>query len=327
MVKKGGHKKWTQKVEKVSFSVESQGTNSPKLSQSEIDVLHLLTNEFLTPKQVSIRRQTGRSATYKIIKKLKKKGLISLSQKSGHKIRGTLDPSTKDLKAFRLKNEVRLHGQEFNVRILFRDQRYDVLRKNSNLVNVDGNTVRLFRDSLEVYSGKSFYADTVHKATVRSFDYWDRIFARLENDFKIIIIKSRYQNVRLVNQHYSEINNEFAEECEKKAEKIRIYTNEDGKLWFTVDNSFNLHEAETQHPDTAQQDMSDVVRPFFNDLRDNKPPSLSQVMAVLDKIVLSNEKAAEINKETAAGLNSVVKLMRPADKEEVKVGPLPEYIG
>ena len=50
---------------------------------------------------------------------------------------------------------------------------------------------------------------------------------------------------------------------------MRVYTTEDHKLWFTIDNSLNLHEAETQHPKTAKHDMQEVVRPFFNDMRDH----------------------------------------------------------
>lgn len=325
MIKRGLKKAEKGRVGNLTSRVENKEGVGGLLSESEAQVLHYITDEFLTPKQIAIRRGTSPNAVYKIIHKIKKKGALTKTFNRVEKIGGTCKPPPENLPF--CPNAVRLHGQEFNVKILFKDQRYKDCRSKANLINVDGNTVRLFRDSLEIYSGKSFYADTSHKATVKSFDYWGRLFARLENDLNIIIVKSRYQNIRLVNQHYAEVNNELAQECEKKAEKIRIYTNEDGKLWFTVDNSFNLHEAETQHPDTAKEDMSDVVKPFFNDLRDNKPPSLSQVMALVNRIVESNEKAAEINKETAAGLNSVVKLMKPAEKEEVKVGPLPEYIG
>lgn len=216
-------------------------------------------------------------------------------------------------------NKIRLHGQEFNIRILFKDHRYK--GKVGGVVYIDGNTIRLFRDTIEVYSGQSFYADDVQKATIDSFKYWNRFFLRLESEFKVILIKPRSQNIKLVNQHYSEVNNEFAEECERKGDKIKVYTTEDGKLWFTIDNSFNLHEAETLHPQTAKEDMSDSVRPFFNDLRDNRPPTLSQLMQVFDKI-------AKINEETASGLNCITNFIRsqfPAEEEGE--GERPNYLG
>ena len=42
----------------------------------------------------------------------------------------------------------------------------------------------------------------------------------------------RKQNIRMVNSHYAEINNELSKECEKKGYKIRIHGTDDGKLWF-----------------------------------------------------------------------------------------------
>lgn len=256
------------------------------LTNAEQEVLTLLTQEFLTPKKVAIRRKCSKQAVSKIIKKLKKKGLINPALKEVDKNRGTCQP----LK----RNQIRLHGQEFNIKILYKDQRYRKLLEKSNTINIDGNTIRLYKNSIEIYSGQSFYADTAHKATVRSFQYWNRLFARLENDLNLILVKPRSQNIKLVNQHYAEINNELAEECEKKADKIRVYTTDEGKLWFVIDNSFNLHEAETQGK-TSKQDMDEVVRPFFNDLRDNSPPVPSTIWNVLaQNIEISSSNAQAI---------------------------------
>jgi len=256
-----------KRLQKVAKKVANREDVKPKITEAEAEVIHLLTDEFLTPKQVAIRRKTSTQFVYKIIKNLKKKGLIDRAYNKVAKSQSTLQPC----------NQIRLHGQEFNIKILYKDQRYKELLNKANTLNVDGNTIRLYRDSIEVYSGISFYADDVDKATARSMDYWNRFFRRLEHDLKLILVKPRYQNIRLVNQHYAEINNELAEECEKKAYKIRVYATDDGKLWFTIDNSFNLHEAETQHPGTAKQDMGDVVKPFFNDLRDKEHIPLSKI--------------------------------------------------
>jgi len=39
----------------------------------------------------------------------------------------------------------------------------------------------------------------------------------------------RYENIKLVNAHYSEINNELARDCNVKAERIRVYTTDDAQ--------------------------------------------------------------------------------------------------
>ena len=278
-----------------------QGKCYQKLTPTEAEVLHLLTKEFLTPNKAAIRRKTSKQAIYKIIKNLKEKGFvkeISKAFKQVEKIQSTLQPT----------NLIRLHGQEFNIKILYKDYRYKKILEKANTLNIDGNTIRLYRNSIEVYLGHSFFGDTCQKATARSFTYWNRLVARLENDLKLILVKPGSQNIKIVAQHYAEINNELAEECEKTGDKIRIYTTDEGKLWFMADKSFNENEIETQGK-TAKRDMEDVVQPFFNDLRDypDKPPKLSDIMNLLGE-------TNRINRETASGLNVVVQLIKDQNK-------------
>ena len=127
-----------------------------------------------------------------------------------------------------------------------------------------------------------------------------------------------------MNYHYAETNNELAQECEKKAYKVRVYTTSDSKLWFLIDNSFNLHEAETVHPETAKEDMGNIVKPFFNDLRDNKPPLPSEMWVILSEL-------AKHEKEIGAGLCSVVEIIKlqflKQGKEDVGPEDRPSYIG
>jgi hypothetical protein len=264
--------------------VVNKGKVGQILTDIEQDVLTLLTKEFLTQNKIAIRRGCSQQAVSKVIIKLRKKGLINSVFQEVVKNRPTPQPiysyGLQNTPSFPVEHQIRLHSQEFNIRILYKDQRYKEQLQKANTINIDGNTIRLYRNTLEVYSGHSFYADDTQKATSESFEYWNRLFARLENDLKITLVKSRSQNIKLVNQHYSEINNEFAKECEKKADKIRVYTTDDAKLWFLIDNSFNLHEAETVHPETAKQDMGEVIQPFFNDLRYNKPPLISEIWKI-----------------------------------------------
>lgn len=303
-------KKVFKKVQRMVQKSRKHGSksgvvNSP-LTPTEQVILSLISNEYLTPKQIARRQNISLSRVYRIIKNIKKKGHLNSVQKGVQKN----EPGFQPLK----HNLIRLHGQEFNIKLLFKDKKYT--NSVGKLITLDGNTIRCYRDSIEVYSGHSFYADDVQKATVKSLEYFTKLFYRLENDLNIIIMKPRSQNIILVNQHYAEINNELAEESEQKGYKIRIYSNENGKLWFVIDNSFNLHEAETQGI-TAKEDMQEIVRPFFNDLRDNKPPLPSEVYSILSETVRQN-------KETAIGLNLLVKVMSSKIPDQPE---RPDYFG
>ena len=287
--------------------VENKGIVS-KITKAEKEVLHLLTKEFLTVKQIAIRRKTSDKAVYKIISKIKKKGILTGLNKRGD----TIQPKPQ---------ECRLHGQQFHINILYKDHRYKSHIKKTNMIELDGNTIMMYPNSVEIYSNTSFYADDEHKATFKSLLYWNRIFRKLENQLSIILIKSRKQNIKLVQQHYAETNNEIAKDCNNQADKIRIYAQEDGKLCFMIDNSFNLNEAETTHPTTAKRDYTQFKKQI-NDWRINNPPTLSEIMHLVNEM-------AETNKETAAGLNTVVNLLKPNNNitptETIKRKP--KYIG
>jgi DNA-binding CsgD family transcriptional regulator len=246
-------------IKKSAFGSAFSQQSQPRLTSKQSEVLYLLTKEFLTPKQISIRRKTKIRTVQAIIKKLKDLGVINNAFKEVRFIEPTDALSKKN-------NLIRLHGEEWNIIILYKDERYKQLLEKSNFLDVDGNTIRLSRDSVEVYSGKSFYADEVSKVTFKAFDYWTNFFVKLGNQLNIILLKSKVQNIKRVNAHYSEVGNELSKEANDKGEKIRIYTRDDGKLWFTIDNSFNLHEAECLHPKTSKDDM-ELVHGAFNDIR------------------------------------------------------------
>src|SRR3990167_1955832 len=236
-----------------------------KLSPEQQEVLHLLSDEFLTIQQIALRRQTSDKAVYKTIQKLKKRGLLTRGLKKSDV--GGVELSTPPSS----NKYIRLHGVELRVRIIYKTEYYNKIRKEGNLISFDGCTVRLYENSFEIYTNKSFEANDEHRATANAIAYLEKLFIRLENDLKVIIRKPRANNIRIVKAHYAEVNNELAQDYNTKRRKLYIYAKEDGKLWFTIDHSFNLDEAETQHPETAKGDMT-KVRTFFNDVRDK--PSL-----------------------------------------------------
>ena len=296
---------------------------SSKLTEREAEVLHLLTREFETPKQVAIRLKITDKRVYQIIKSLKKKGLITSHYKAIEKLGGLYSRGGGI-------HSIRLHAQQFHITPVFRGEKYkDYVNK---LVTIDGNSVMVYRNSIEVYSNTFFFGRDVDDVTAESMRYWTRFFRRLENDFDCIILKPRVNNIKLVKQgEYAEINNELATEARKEADKIRLYTDDDHKLWFVCDNSFNMDEAETVHPATSKRDMGDVVKPFMNTLRNN-PHVLEDLFRSLREIRDIQLEQAKINKETTMILYSLVELLRLpysnlGKKDRQGSEDRPEYIG
>lgn len=258
------------------------------LSSEQKDILNLLTSEYLTPRQIALKRGTSQTAVYKTIAKLKKNGLISRGLKKNVSTPSKIQP------LFPVEHFIRLHGQEFHIDIIQGSRFYDELRAKKNLLIIDGNTIRLYSKSIEVYCSeqRSFKADDVQRATALSFQYWNKLFYQLEDKLKVLILKGMNTSIRQVNAHYAEVNNEIAKEYNDKKIQLRIYGTEDSKTWFLIDNSWNLNEAEAVHPLESKHDM-ERVKNFFNDIRDNDVPNMSQVMVLFNEVARSHSMYAE----------------------------------
>tara|TARA_Y100000034_G_C6856165_1_gene389107 strand:- start:180 stop:1094 length:915 start_codon:yes stop_codon:yes gene_type:complete len=300
-----------------------KGLQSPfmndKLTPAEKEVKDMITKEFLTPKQIQIRRNCTRQAVHRIIKNLKAKGAINLALQDVDKNQWSCQPNCQHV------NKVRLHAQEWNIRILWQDSNYQKLLQKSNIFHLKEHTIRLYKNSIEIYSGKGtcFFADNEQRAMSKSLEYWKRFFTRLEHELKIILIKPRSRNIKLVNQHFARGNSEIYKNAIKHGEPIRIYAKEDGKLAFVTDDSFGFKEDETVHPITSKQDRG-MIDKQLNDWRKNDPPTLSEVMRLM-------EKQAELNKESSSGLLTLIRFMEAQIPKSQKlnqksIGEL-DYIG
>lgn len=281
-----------------------------KLSIMEQRVYDLLVNANLTAKQIQIKLKLSPSTYYFHRKNIKNKGFLRLNFTLENN--GSTFPVNSSKNNSENIHQIRLHGLELNINILYKDSRYKDTLKRSNILDIDGNTIRLYRDSIEAYINTSFFGETAQKATAKSVAYTQKLLNRLEYDLKLILVKPRAHNIKIVNAHYSEINNEISEDCRINAQKIRIFTTEDSKLWFTIDNSFNLREAEAVHPETSKRDIEHVTA-WFQDIRDKAPPTPSQMALMLYEI--------------SAGLDVLIKLNTPKPLAQSLNVDIPNYIG
>lgn len=256
------------------------------LTKTEREISHFIDNEYLTAREIAIRRKTSKSAVYKIIRSLKKKGALNIV----HKNAGTFEPKL-------LKNQIRLHGEEINIKILYKDKSYEkLIRKPSNFI-LDRNRIHLYKNSIKIYSGQSFYADAPEKALYNSMPYWNRFLVRLENNLKVLFLKGDNLNIRIVKVHFAETQNEIAKEYEASGDSLKIYAREDGKLWLTIDNSFKLQELETSHSKTAQPDITRVTK-HLNDWREHDSLTSSEITKIIGQITKQDKKTSEIQKNT-----------------------------
>lgn len=266
----------------------SEPVAAPAVGAVAGEVLSMLTKEFLTPRQIAIRRKTSRQAVDKVILKLRRKGLIGITG------RGVAEggvakqpPSTPP------SHGIRLHGEVYRVELppgqdleaYHRRLGRGVLR-----LVIDGNTVLCYPKCLVVYGGVSFVGESAELATAKACLYWNRFFAILENDLRLILLKPRLQNVRRTRGEYERLDGAIGAQAEAVGERIKLMTNDDGRLWFVADRSLGYQSGETVHRQTAEVDMEEVVGPHLNDWRDNRPPLNSELAGHIERLAVIQGK-------------------------------------
>lgn len=253
-------------VEKLSLSVHTL----PKLTSKKQEILRLYTKQNLSTKKIARLCKCSIRAIQIHLKQLREMGVLHATTPN-ETSEGFSGSSSEGERTLTSRGDIRLHGLQFHVDIIKRGSNYESILEKSNVQFYDNWTVRLYKNGVEVHDKRSFFGSDPHEATAQAFDALHRLLSRLEHDFGIVLVRSRYQNIRVVAAHYAEVGNELAKQAHVNDQLIKVKTREDGKIWFIIDNSFNLHEAETIHPETSKQDMAEVVQPFFNDLREHNP--------------------------------------------------------
>ena len=127
-----------------------------------------------------------------------------------------------------------------------------------------GRKIWLTNKSIVIYEKSSYLADTSKESQERAIQDMLALMKSLEKHLQANFKTGRYYKFKVSRQHYSLVKNALAQQYDKEGNKLQVY-NEDG-LWFLIDNSFNLHEAETVHPKTSVDDNRKVQN-YFNGVK------------------------------------------------------------
>ena len=245
---------------------------------------------------------------------------LKISNRYVRKVRSSIVPKTQTVPELKKSNAIknignlRLHSNEYNIKILRSSPYYDNLKSLKVLV-IKGMKVRLYNKSIEVYDTNSYIGHDLNDIFLNALESFMSVLRYLENDFHITLIKERYHNISHVKSHYSETTNEIAKDYLIREQKLQLKKSEDGKVWLLIDNSFNLEELETVHPSTAKQDMA-AIKPMLESLRryyekNGEAIDFSMLLFAINEIagsVLANSKLLESQGHI---LTSILKLINP----------------
>ncbi len=235
----------------------------------------------LRPSQISKKHNISISNLSYYLDKLKKQGIIrrigygtwEILKELQIPIKSTKDTLPQQLK--KPKKETRGHAFIWKVKlpnIHKWSDRIDILKKHNidfELVGITKRTPRIIikgkkvwlaNTHLTIYDSDSYFGTNAVESKKLAIDSLLTILRAIENRLQISlqINKNYYFNVR--RSHYGLINNALAIQCDKTGKKIYVYN--DKGLWFLIDNSLNLKEAETLNEDALPNSLG--AQGFFN---------------------------------------------------------------
>lgn len=144
-------------------------------------------------------------------------------------------------------------------------QGFDFIRMNfGQRLIFKGRKVWLCNRSVVVYEKSSYWADTSKGS--RSYAVADFIVfvKQLERFLGANLSWGGKYKFKVSRQHYSLVKNALAEQYNREGKKLSIF--DENGYWAAIDDSFNLKEFETLHPETADTDNK-KVQDFFNGVK------------------------------------------------------------
>lgn len=229
-----------------------------------------------SPSQFSKEKNISKQKLNYYIRQLKDKDLIKKIGYGVWEVKRSKNSTKVTLK------EVRGHAFLWRIKIpeiTNWDKREKILERKGmdyKMIGVTKSTPRImFRKrkiwlsdkALIIYEPESFFGETSVESRKLAVYKLLEILTALEEKLGVSFkIKGRYK-FKVSRQHYSLIKNALAIQCNEEGEKINVF--DDSGMWFTIDNSYNLQEAETLHPKTALTDNVGVQNYFNSHKRTN----------------------------------------------------------
>ena len=232
-------------------------------------------------------------------------------------------------------DSVRGHAFQFKLKIpKLRnwDKREEILKKKSiefkelnhllgkgQEIILGDKKVWLTNKSIIIFEKSSYLAKTAKDA--RRYAIYDlfELVGRLETLLGANFRVNKKYCFKVSRQHYALVKNALAEQYCRDEKKLQVYS-EDG-LWFVIDNSYSLNEAETVHPVTAVDDNTKVQN-YFNGLKatENYTPQI-MMKAVTQNAENLNNYAVHLKshvksvKLLGSGVKRLNKLIKKLDKK------------
>lgn len=175
-------------------------------------------------------------------------------------------------------------------------------------IDFKGRKIHLTKKSIIIYEKESFISDLAKDSQSQAVSHFLKLIKSLERKLRANFSHFGKYRFRITRQHYALIKNALARQYNSDGEKLEVYC--DKGLWFLIDNSFNLHEAETVHPKSSVED-NEKVQNFFN--------SLKQAPITTNEIYNNFSEIKNMMKESSRNQMMLSQVIGQLDKNLIRV--------
>jgi len=285
-----------------------------KVELPHFEVLKSIQNG-LSITEMSKYRKVSRTAIYKVLSTLTKRGMIAKIQRGVYELTEEGIKGLHSFVAFRYK--LRQHNLGIKIQILESPKNWELRRNEIRQMPYFNKTIKLKNNEQDLINfGRlkirtttksiiikmpTIYATDWERATVQAMQILEEMIPKLEHAFKVKLVKDYKANIKIISQEYASLQDALAKLYRNEGNRIYL-TGEDGKIWLITDLSFSTDELEYIHPNKATDD-NDAIAPFLNDLRKN-PTTLSNV----------REETIQVLNVAKAHSQNIVKHQKVLDK-------------
>lgn len=181
----------------------------------------------------------------------------------------------------KIKNKIRGHAFIFTLKVpkLFNWKKRELYLKKKKIGFIESNKgQKIIIDEYKIFlydkriviffpRGTSILENSAINSKKKALEDAMEVTYKLERLLNLSFRINKCYKIKVVKQHYAELKNELAEDFNKQNKKLHI-RDEEG-YWLLIDDShnMNLNELETIDSKKADKDMDDIIKPFFNSLR------------------------------------------------------------
>ena len=193
------HKK---KVDLKGCPPSKRQPNTQKLTPRERLVYSMIVNEGKRQYVVANTLKTTKQNISKIYNKAKNKVEIRRGNKKEVDSSVSSQPLSPPLSPLRYRS----HNWRWSIKILKKLDNFKGVMSDS----IDKNTIKIWENSIDIYSNLDFFSDDKEQCFIDGLQYWCAFFDKLEKDYGCILNIPGINNKKLVKCELAQTNNEIA---------------------------------------------------------------------------------------------------------------------